>query len=101
MWQMINAIIEIKDFTNQHPEAKFKIGKTDDYQRREQEHSLNGYTIFKIIAESSSLDNINKLEEMLIKYSSVFYKENLENERDGGGGNNSDSTKYYIYLISK
>ena len=97
----IDAIIEIKDFVEQYPNTKFKIGKTDDCLRREQDYQSKGYSIFKQIADASTLDDINDLEKILIKFSRIFYNESLENERDGGGGNISKSNIYYIYLTSK
>ncbi|MBO5834813.1 MAG: GIY-YIG nuclease family protein [Bacteroidales bacterium] len=99
--KMVDALIEIKGFITQFPTAKFKIGKTNDYQRRQKEHELDGYTHFQVIAESTSLEDINELEQVLIKFSTAFYKDNIENERNGKGGNISNSNNYYIYLISK
>lgn len=101
LWQTINAIIEIKDFTNQFPNSKFKIGKTDNPQRRKQEHFADGYKNFRVIAEAFSVEDINELERILIKYSKTFYKNCIENKQNGGSGNTSECEKYYIYLISK
>lgn len=101
LWQVINAIVEIRKFINEHPNAKFKIGKTNDYTRRKQEYYVDGYERFKIIAQSSSLENINELERTLIKFSMAFYGENIGNERNGGGGDIAESEKYYIYMVSK
>ena len=101
LWQTINAIIEIKNFTNLFPNSKFKIGKTANPQRRQQEHYADGYRNFKIIAEVSSIAEINKLEQILIKYSKTFYKDYIENEQNGGNGSTAESEKYYIYIISK
>ncbi len=101
LWQVINAIVEIRKFINEHPNAKFKIGKTNDFTRRKQEYYVDGYERFKIIAESSSLENINELERTLIKFSMAFYGENIDNERNGGGGDIAESEKYYIYMVSK
>ena len=99
--KLVSAISEIKKFTIQFPNSKFYIGKTDNMQRRKQEHRLEGYKNIQPIAETSSIDDLNELEKILIKISSVFYEENLENDRDGGGGEITDSPLYYIYLASK
>ena len=99
--KLVSAISEIKKFTIQFPNSKFYIGKTDNMQRREQEHLLEGYNNIIPIAETSSIDDLNELEKTLIKLSRVFYEENLENNRNGGGGKITDSSIYYIYLASK
>ena len=41
--KLVSAITKIKNFTTQFPNTKFYIGKTDNLQRREQEHLLEGY----------------------------------------------------------
>ena len=99
--KVIDAIIEIKNYTNQNPHKKFYIGKTNDFQRREREHLEKGYKTFKVITKSSSIEDINELEQALIKFSRIFYKELLENIENGGEGNVAESPIYYIYLISK
>ena len=98
---VVSALTKIKNFTIHFPDTKFYIGKTDNMQRREQEHQLEGYKNIQPIAETSSIDDLNELEKILVKISRVFYEENLENNRDGGGGNISESQNYYIYLASK
>ena len=97
----IEALVCIKEFVSENPNCKFYIGKTDDYARREQEHLSHGYSGFKVISQTSSIEELNKLERLLIMISRVFYKENLENENNGGGGNISESSDYYIYITSK
>lgn len=97
----IEALVCIKEFVSENPNSKFYIGKTDDYARREQEHLSHGYSGFKVISQTSSIEELNKLERLLIMISRVFYKENLENENNGGGGNISESSDYYIYITSK
>ena len=99
--KVVSALTKIKKFTIQFPSTKFYIGKTDNLERREQEHLLEGYNNIITIAETSSIDDLNELEKILIMLSRVLYEENLENDRDGGGGNISESPKYYIYLASK
>ena len=99
--KLVSAITKIKNFTTQFPNTKFYIGKTDNLQRREQEHLLEGYKNIKPIADTSSIDDLNELENILIKLSRLFYGKNLENDRDGGGGKIADGPIYYIYLASK
>lgn len=98
---VVSALTKIKNFTVQFPDTKFYIGKTDNMQRRGLEHQLEGYKNIQPIAETSSIDDLNELEKILVKISRVFYEENLENNRNGGGGKITDSSIYYIYLASK
>ena len=59
--KLVSAITKIKNFTTQFPNTKFYIGKTDNLQRREQEHLLEGYKNIKPIADTSSIDDLNEL----------------------------------------
>ncbi|MBE6346441.1 MAG: hypothetical protein E7067_04410 [Lentimicrobiaceae bacterium] len=101
VFEAMKAINEINKFASENPNSKFYIGKTDNLERRENDHQSKGYRYLMPIAETSSIDDLNELENILIKLSRLFYGENLENDRDGGGGKIADGPIYYIYLASK
>lgn len=93
----LSSITKIKSFLSGNVE--FKIGKTDDLKRRERQHKSEGYTNLYVIAECTTIEEVDKLEKDLI----TFFKNysTCKNENDGGGGNTSESEKYYIYLVTK
>ena len=99
--EAITAIVEIKNFINQHPNATFIIGKTNDCLRRKEEYYKKGYNYFTPIVKLSSLEEINELEKFLITFSKVIYQDKIENQYEGGGGNITESPNYYIYIASK
>ena len=101
VFEAMKAINEINKFVSENPNSKFYIGKTDNLERRENDHQAKGYRGFKVISQSSSLEEVNELERILIMISRILHKENLENENNGGGGKITDSPIYYIYLASK
>lgn len=78
---------------------EFKIGKTSDWERRKCEYQTEGYTNFHIIAECSTLEEVDKLETYLIDFFRNY--STCKNENDGGGGKTSESDVYYIYLATK
>ena len=96
-FKKLKSIAKIKSFLDDNVE--FKIGKTDDLKRREHHHKGEGYANLNVIAECTTLEEVDKLEKDLI----TFFKNysTCKNENDGGGGNTSESEKYYIYLVTK
>lgn len=93
----LRSIGKIKSFLSDNVE--FKIGKTSDWERRKCEYQTEGYTNFHIIAECSTLEEVDKLETDLIDFFRNY--STCKNENDGGGGKTSESDVYYIYLATK
>lgn len=94
----LRSIAKIKSFLSDNVE--FKIGKTDDLERRESQYKSEGYTNFYVITKCTTLEEVDKLEKDLITFFKHYYS-TCKNENDGGGGNTSESEKYYIYLVTK
>lgn len=78
--------------------AKFYIGKTDDFERRELEHqNQNDYTFCWELAKGKP-EKIGELENELIEhYKQSEYSTILENENSGSGGNNNAETLYVAF----
>lgn len=76
-----------------------KIGITNDPERRWNEHKYYDPSWDKMVAvyESSSLNQVRYLESELIKYE--WKREELWNSIGGGGGNFSENTTYFLYLL--
>lgn len=98
-FKKVRAISKIKTILNDNSFEEFKIGKTDDFVRREREHRQNGYSFFETIISCETLNEVNRLEKLLIDY----FKTNsiCSNEISGGGNSSPDSNEFYIYLIGK
>ena len=96
-FKKLKSITKIRTILNDNVE--FKIGKTDDLNRRECQHKNEGYTNFDVIAECTTLEEVDKLETDLV----AFFRNypTCKNKNAGGGGNTSKSEKYYIYLVTK
>ena len=78
--------------------VEFKIGRTNDWERRKWEYQTEGYKNFHVIAECSTLEEVDKLETDLIDFFGNY--STCKNENDGGG-KTSESDVYYVYLVTK
>lgn len=79
---------------------EFAIGKSKDCEERfKTYYQPKGYNDYIVLAKGNP-NSINKGEEFLINYflQHSKWKEKIENEREGGGGNNKAS---YLYLAIK
>ena len=94
-FKYLRAIVKIRSILSDNVE--FKIGKTDDWKRREREYLNDGYTNFYIIAECTNLEEVNNLEKGLISH----FKRRTACRNENDGGRLSESEKYYIYLVTK
>ncbi|MBR5841768.1 MAG: hypothetical protein IKY64_04035 [Bacteroidaceae bacterium] len=93
------AISTIKKLLTEEDIVGFKIGKTDDCIRREDEYKAEGYTQLIPLVELESLEKANQLETKLI---SVYREDKrCNNKREGGGGNISPSNRYFVYIAIK
>lgn len=101
--KVIDALIRVKKVLEEKPDAKIYIGKTDNCVRREQEHKMKGFSNFTILVENLSLEEANKIESVLIKILHCSYKDSIENDNEGGGGNTAEKSENgnYIYLVIK
>jgi len=101
----LRAISSIHKILEEKKIYSFKIGKTNDPERRQNEHKQKGYSLFEIIRNCDSIQEMNDLESKLIKHFQI--KENcgliyqdVENERNGGGGNIGKNINYCVYIIA-
>ena len=65
-FKKLKSIAKIKSFLDDNVE--FKIGKTDDLERREHQHKGEGYANLNVIAECTTLEEVDKLEKDLITF---------------------------------
>ena len=101
--EVSEVIRQLISIIKEYPNKGFKIGKTDDPERRENEHKNEGSSIFKIVFGNPSLEIVDDMERFLIRYfdTKEDTEENLANQKDGGGGRRSDKNMYYNYVIIK
>ena len=100
------SIMELKILYNQIEKflddytaiEKFKIGKTENVEDREDDYYIDGYNfVFPLC--SGEKDSISQTEKDLIKYftETSRHKEKCENEQQGGGSPNADT----LYIAVK
>ena len=90
------AISKVRNLLEKENIVGFKIGKTDDCIRRENEYKAEGYTQLITLVELDSSEKANQIESKLI---SVFSEDRrCNNKRDGGGGNISPNNRYFVYI---
>lgn len=91
---MINAVEEKLDFRTDFIE--FKIGKTDDIEKRKAQYRSEKYYYLWEIGYGTPSD-VNMAEKALIEYfrDKSKNKERCKNENDGGGGN-PQADKLYL-----
>lgn len=79
--------------------SKVKIGITNSPERRKREHHKTNHEWDMLVVKyrTSSNNFINKMEALCIEYQ----KEYVINQRNGGGGPNSEKGPYYLYLLLK
>lgn len=97
--KVARAINTVRNLLQEDSIVGFKIGKTDDCDRREKEHAKDGFVRFSPLVECNSLEEANQIESKLISIYSGDYR--CMNEKDGGGGRFSNSDKHYIYIVVK
>lgn len=84
--------------------SSFKIGKSGmTAEERFNEPDYNGeYDDIKVVYESTSADNVSKMESSLINF--FMDNEKCDNIKDGEGSANdtmADSDKYIVYVVYK
>lgn len=89
---------KIEEFLNDHTDVeKFKIGKTGNWDEREDDYQEDGYhKVIKLC--SGEAKEISDAEITLTKYfrKDSTHKDKCDNQRDGGGSSNA--TILYIAL---
>lgn len=71
----------------------FKIGITNNPERRFRDGYAHAYPKMAVVYQSSSLENVSELERLLIEHN----YELADNIISGGGGNYGDPP-YYLYV---
>lgn len=76
-----------------------KIGITSNPNNRKYQHQADELGWKKMIVkyETNSVTNINKMEKVLIKNHWKY----IANENEGGGGPNTNTGPYYLYVLLK
>lgn len=95
----VRAIARIEQILKDCTIEEFKIGKTDDCERRKKEHQNEGYISFKELATCDTLSEVNQLETFLINL--FINNSKCGNVISGGSGCTSESDKYFVYVITK
>lgn len=94
--QIINAI---EKHLKSSSYISFYIGKTDDFNRRMQEHKTkDGYTCCWKLATGKA-DEISKMENDLISHfkSSKKFQNKIDNKNVGSGGNDKANILYVAF----
>jgi hypothetical protein len=87
----------ISSFTRTGSVRKFKIGITNNPERRYQQAYANAYDEMLVLYESSSINFVSELEYELVKHNWDF----TDNLVAGGGGGIGQTPPYFLYLVIK
>lgn len=74
----------------------FKIGITNNPERRFQQEYAGSYDKMIVVYKSSSINSVSDLEDQLVEHN----KELCDNIVAGGGGNYGDPP-YFLYVVIK
>lgn len=101
--EVLEVVNRIEELLKGHENTPFKIGKTGDCNRRDNEYDSKGYLIFEVVFSHPSLDAIDEMEKCLVRYFKIeeTTKNDIVNVNDGGAGKKSKSLMYYIYVTFK
>ena len=104
-FEFLRVVNSVHKFLEEKKISSFKIGKTNDPERRQSEHAQEGYSVFGIIKNCNSIQEMNDLESKLIRHFRImkgcgFIYQDLDNERDGGGGDVGKGVNYCVYIIA-
>ena len=86
------------EISNCTKRQRFKIGITNNPERRASQYRYNDYRLMHILYETSSIDHARELEKNLIAQFRDKCKNRLENIIGGGSGRPSDGM-YYLYVV--
>ena len=104
-FEFLRAVNSVHKFLEEKKISSFKIGKTNDPKRRQSEHAQEGYSVFGIIKNCNSIQEMNDLESKLIRHFRIMkgcglIYQDIENGRDGGGGDVGKDINYCVYIIA-
>lgn len=86
----------ISAYTRRDRVSAFKIGITNDPERRFREEYADWYSKMAVVYSSSSRENIRQLERELVEHN----WELADNIISGGGGRDSDPP-YFMYVVMR
>lgn len=86
----------ISAFTREDRVHSFKIGITNNPERRFKRRHIKKYDKMIVVYRSSSINSVSELEDKLIEHN----KELADNKRGGGGGDYG-APPYYLYVVIK
>ncbi|MBC7930638.1 MAG: GIY-YIG nuclease family protein [Rubrivivax sp.] len=86
----------ISAYTRQDRVRGFKIGITNDPERRFRDGYAHAYHKMAVVYQSESLENVSELERLLVEHN----RELADNIISGGGGNYGDPP-YYLYVAMR
>ncbi len=86
----------ISAYTREDRVRRFKIGITNNPERRFKRKYAKRYDKMIVVYRSSSINSVSELECKLIEHN----RELADNARDGGGGDYGDPP-YFMYVVIK
>jgi hypothetical protein len=91
-----DVLRSISAYTRRDRVRGFKIGITNNPERRFREAYARAYHKMAVVYRSDSIDNVADLEHLLIQHN----WELVDNNISGGGGNYGDAP-YYLYVAMR
>ncbi|MDT7540534.1 MAG: hypothetical protein QOE33_438 [Acidobacteriota bacterium] len=95
--EVVSGVLRsISAYTRVDRTRGFKIGITNNPERRFQDAYAHAYHKMAVVYQSSSINNVAELERELIRHN----YELADNIISGGGGNYGDPP-YYMYVVMR
>lgn len=95
--EVVSGVLRsISAYTRRGRVRGFKIGITNDPERRFREAYAHAYHKMAVVYQSTSIDNVAELERLLIEHN----RELADNIIAGGGGNYG-APPYYLYVVMR
>lgn len=91
-----DVLRSISAYTRVDRVSAFKIGITNDPERRFREEYAGWYSKMAVVYRSSSKENVRQLERELIEHN----REIADNIISGGGGRDSNPP-YFMYVVMR
>lgn len=87
----------ISAFTRTCNVCNFKIGITNNPERRWQQEYVRSYEQMLVVYQSSSINCVSELEYELVNHNWNY----CDNKIAGGGGGIGAASPYYLYVVIK